>query len=116
MDYSKYINMLRSINFTILPIKNTQRLNYTGQTSKIYQFMDCKKPVITTNYGFISEFAKKTKNIYFCSNLEEFTRAICELKRNEFRYYEDLDLTNYYIENRKEELERILKDTVPYYG
>lgn len=110
--YNEYIEMLKKSDCFIVPyhLSEVKRMKMLGLTSKYYVAMDLGIPILTRSYGFLRDDIKEY-NIYTYTTANEAKIKldyIFKTKHKKTKKIRDF-LENLKLENRKKELERILK-------
>lgn len=113
LSYNEYMEILKMSDCFIVPYhkEEVQRMKKLGLTSKYYIPMGMGIPVLTKSYGELEEDIVEY-NIYTYNKLEDAKIKLEFILKNKFEKNEKIEffLESLTIENRKNELERILKE------
>lgn len=113
LGYEEYIKILKITDCFFVPYHNEEvnRMKKLGLTSKYYIPMSMGIPVLSKVYGDLKKDLKEY-NIYVYEKDEEAENKLKYICENKFEKNNDIDifLETLKIENRKKELEKILKN------
>lgn len=113
LDYKNYIEILEKTDCFIVPYhrKEVRKMKKLGLTSKYYLPMSMGIPILTRSYGEVDNDIIKY-NVYVYKEIEEAKIKLNFILKNKFEKNEEIEifLKNLEMENRKKELENILKE------
>lgn len=110
-DVPKYI---AAMDVCLIPFKDND-ISHNAVPLKLFEYMACEKPVISTNLDGVKDSAGN--RIFYCDNSEEYYSTILKLK-NEGSPMNSLQYNRKYVEEHYEwrsigmSVERILEDIV----
>lgn len=116
LDLDEYSGYLQHSNFAIVPYLPQSEMSLFPVTSKMYQFLDHRLPIVALAIEAIEAFSNETRDVYPCATPADFIETIKELDRVGYPFYEDYDLGYYAVSYRKEELKMILAEIMDVYG
>lgn len=115
LNYEKYIEILKKTDCFFVPYsdKEIKRMQMLGLTSKFYIAMSLGIPILTREFGTLSENNKlNLYNIFTYKYNSEAESKLKNILKNNYNINQDIKnfLENLTIENRKKELEKIFKN------
>ncbi|WP_146001816.1 glycosyltransferase family 1 protein [Eggerthella timonensis] len=108
LSLEEYSGYLQHSDFAIVPYLQHRKNSIFPVTSKMYQFLDHRLPIVALATDAMISFSRETRDVYPCSTPIDFVETIKNLERLGYPFYDDFELDYFTIPRREEELKMIL--------